>query len=147
MHCTFKASYFHRISVLASEQTLMNVKMNVIEMNFAFIFTEEKNMEGSVNNDKNDEDKLDEDEDSFIMSMPVLDDLPPIPQASTAPKSINKGNVSTRKRKTEAKEATKASTSSKRRPISKATPLNSDLFKAKSKVKVKSGKTPARSKR
>lgn len=121
----------------------MNVKMNVIEMNFAFIFTEEKDVDGSVNNDENDEDKHDEDEDNFIMNMPVLDDLPPIPQASTAPKSINKGNVSTRKRKTEAK----ASTSSKRRPISKPTPLNSDLPKAKSKVKVKSGKTPARSKR
>lgn len=116
-------------------------------MNFAFIFTDEKDVEGFVNNDENDEDKHDGDEDNFIMNMPVLDDLPPIPQASTAPKSINKGNVSTRKRKTEAKEATKASTSSKRRPTSKATPVNSDLPKAKLKVKVKSAKTPARSKR
>lgn len=116
-------------------------------MNFAFFFTEEKNVDGSVNNDENDEDKHDGDEDNFIMNMPVLDDLPPIPQASTAPKFISKGNVSIRKRKTEAKEAAKASTSSKRRPTSKATPVNSDLPKAKSKVKVKSGKTPARSKR
>lgn len=82
---------------------------------------EEKDVDGSVNNDENDEDKHDEDEDNFIMNMPVLDDLPPIPQASTAPKSISKGNVSTRKRKTEAKEAAKASISSKRRPTSKAT--------------------------
>lgn len=85
---TFEASYFHCISVLVSEQTFLNVKMNVIEMNFTLIFTEEKDVDDSVNNDENDEDEHDEDEDNFIMSMPVLmDDLSPIPQASTAKKN------------------------------------------------------------
>lgn len=145
---TFEASYFHCISVLVSEQTFLNVKMNVIEMNFTLIFTEEKDVDDSVNNDENDEDEHDEDEDNFIMSMPVLmDDLSPIPQASTAKKIQNEGNVSTRKRKTESNEAARTSTSSKRRPTSKATPVNSDLPKAKLKVKVKSGKTPGRSKK
>lgn len=109
---------------------------------------EEKDVDDSVNNDENDEDEHEENEDNFIMSMPVLmDDLSPIPQASTAKKIQNEGNVSTRKRKTEANEAARTSTSSKRRPTSKATPVNSDLPKAKLKVKVKSGKTPGRSKR
>lgn len=44
-------------------------------MNFVFFFIEEKNVDGFVNNDENDEDKYDGDEDNFIMNMLVLDDF------------------------------------------------------------------------
>lgn len=109
----------------------------------------EKDVDDSINNNDDDDDDDDggEDEDDFLMSMPILDDLPPSPQAST---EKNKGEASTRKRKMEAKKPTKTFTSSKRRPTSKATPVqcvNSDTPKSKLEVKVKSGKKPGRPKK
>lgn len=143
LYCIFKVSYFYRISVLVFEQILMNVKINVIEMNFVFIFIEEKEVDGFVNNDENDEDKYDEDEDNFIMNMSVLDDFLFIFQVLIVLKFINKGNVFIRKRKTEVK----VFIFFKRRFIFKVIFLNLDLFKVKLKVKVKFGKIFVRLKR
>lgn len=114
-------------------------------MNFIFIFIEEKEVDGFVNNDKNDEDKYDGDEDNFIMNMLVLDDFLFIFQVLIVLKFINnnKGNVFIRKRKTEVK----VFIFFKRRFIFKVIFLNLDLFKVKLKVKVKFGKIFVRLKR
>lgn len=143
LYCIFKVSYFYCISVLVFEQILMNVKINVIEMNFVFIFIEEKEVDGFVNNDENDEDKYDGDEDNFIMNMSVLDDFLFIFQVLIVLKFINKGNVFIRKRKMEVK----VFIFFKRRFIFKVIFLNLDLFKVKLKVKVKFGKIFVRLKR
>lgn len=112
-------------------------------MNFVFFFIEEKNVDGFVNNDENDEDKYDGDEDNFIMNMLVLDDFLFIFQVLIVLKFINKGNVFIRKRKTEVK----VFIFFKRRFIFKVIFLNLDLFKVKLKVKVKFGKIFVRLKR
>lgn len=112
-------------------------------MNFIFIFIEEKEVDGFVNNDENDEDKYDGDEDNFIMNMSVLDDFLFIFQVFIVLKFISKGNVFIRKRKTEVK----VFIFFKRRFIFKVIFLNLDLFKVKLKVKVKFGKIFVRLKR
>lgn len=147
LYCIFKVSYFYCISVLVFEQIFLNVKMNVIEMNFVFIFIEEKEVDGFVNNDENDEDKYDEDEDNFIMNMSVLDDFLFIFQVLIVLNFINKGNVFIRKRKIEVKEVVKVFIFFKRRFIFKVIFVNLDLFKVKLKVKVKFGKIFVRLKR
>lgn len=116
-------------------------------MNFIFIFIEEKEVDGFVNNDENDEDKYDGDEDNFIMNMSVLDDFLFIFQVLIVLKFINKGNVFIRKRKTEVKEVIKVFIFFKRRLIFKVIFVNLDLFKVKLKVKVKFGKIFVRLKR